>query len=222
MSQRPRASLLIVEDDPKQLRLYAKIFGDCRLTFAANGTAALAALAEARPDVIVLDHVLADGERGTDFLPRLKTAAAHVPVIIISGTLDIEGQLSALQGPLAAHYVLKKPVRLADLEATVEKALSECGVGEAVRVLRSLESAEKIAASEPERRFTERLSRQHELLNRLRNSRERANISALSREFNVHRRTIQRDLQDLIQRGQLDASVCPDNLESGDDAAAMI
>lgn len=207
---RPRASLLIVEDDPKQLRLYAKIFNDCKLTCVASGGAALAALPEARPDVIILDHILAEGERGTEVLPKLKAAAAHVPVVIISGTLNIDGQLAALQGPLSADYVLRKPVRLEELVTTVEKALSECGVGEAVQVLRSLENAEKIAATEPERRFTERLARQHELLKRLRGSKQPANISALSREFNVHRKTIQRDLADLVQRGQLDASILPE------------
>jgi len=49
--------------------------------------------------------VLAGGELGSEFLPRLKTIAAHVPVIIVSGTLDIQGKLEALQGPLSAHYV---------------------------------------------------------------------------------------------------------------------
>jgi CheY-like chemotaxis protein len=81
------ASILVVEDDPKQLRLYAKALHGYRLTCVSSGTAALAALAEARPDLILLDNILNEGERGLELLPRLKDAAAHVPVIIISGTL---------------------------------------------------------------------------------------------------------------------------------------
>lgn len=90
--------------------------------------------------------------------------------------------MQTLQGPLSAHYVLEKPVKLEQLEMSVERALTDCGFGETVKVLRSLEQAEKI---EPERRFTERLARQHEILNRLRATNEKPNVSALAREFNV-------------------------------------
>jgi DNA-binding NtrC family response regulator len=204
------ATILVIEDDPNQFRLYAKVLKGYRLTCVVNASAAFKALEESVPDLIILDHVLADGERGADFLPRLKETAAHVPVIVVSGTLDIQGQLKALQGPRSAHYVLEKPVRAADLTAVVEKALTECGFGETVRALESLERAEKIESNEPERRFVERLARQHEMLNQLRRSKERPNVSALAREFNVDRKTIRRDLHDLVQRGQLDSSRYPE------------
>ena len=83
------ASILLVEDDPKQLKLYAKALRGYRLTCVTTGTAALKALLETRPDLIILDNILDAGERGVDFLPRLKSAAAHVPIILISGTLKI-------------------------------------------------------------------------------------------------------------------------------------
>ena len=212
------ASILVVEDDPKQLRLYAKALRGYRLTCVSTGTAALKSLAEHLPDVILLDHVLAAGERGTDFLPRLREAAAHVPIIVISGSLNLRQQLRSLQGPRAAHYVLEKPVDLDELEETVETALTECGLGEAVRTLQSLERAEKLDASEPDRRFTERLARQHALLKKLRGTTERPNVSAFAREYNVSRKTIIRDLRDLIQRGQLPEEVFPewDQPEAGD------
>jgi DeoR/GlpR family transcriptional regulator of sugar metabolism len=50
----------------------------------------------------------------------------------------------------------------------------------------------------------------NELLKRLRGTAERPNISRLAAEFKVSRKTIIRDLHDLIQRGQLDASIYPD------------
>jgi len=202
------ASILVVEDDPNQFRLYGKVLKGYRLTCVVNASAAVKALEERLPDLIILDHVLAGGERGADFLPRLKEKAAHVPIIIVSGTLDIQGQLQALQGPRSAHYVLEKPVRAADLTALVEKALTDCGFGETVRALQSLERAEKIESNEPERRFVERLARQHELLKVLRRSSGPANVSALARQFHVDRKTIRRDLSDLVQRGQLEARIC--------------
>jgi DNA-binding NtrC family response regulator len=205
-----KSTILIVEDDAEQLRLYLKALRGHQLTCVKSGTEALASLAENLPDLVILDHVLAAGERGTDFIPKLKAVAAHVPIIVISGTLDIRGQLKALQGPLSAHYVLEKPVGLDELLATVEEALSRCGMGETVAMLQSLESAEKIAANEPERRFTFRLNRQHEILNRCRKTGERPNVSALAREFQVARKTIQRDLHDLVQRGQLSPEMFPE------------
>jgi CheY-like chemotaxis protein len=204
------ASILIVEDDPKQLGLYAKALRGYRLTCVSTGTAALSALKDVRPDLILLDNVLDEGEKGVEFLPRLKDAAAHVPVIAISGTLKMREKLAALQGPRSADYVLEKPVDLDELDRTVEIALTECGLGETVRVLKSLERAEKLDDSEPDRRFTERLARQHEILCRLRGTSERPNISAFAREFNISRKTIIRDLRDLIGRGQLPPAVYPE------------
>ncbi|PWU20849.1 MAG: response regulator receiver protein [Verrucomicrobia bacterium] len=207
-NDRSAATILVVEDDPNQFRLYGKVLKGYRLTCVVNASAALKVLEERLPDLIILDHVLADGERGTDFLPRLKEQAAHVPVIVVSGTLDIHEQLKVLQGPRSAHYVLEKPVRAAELSGLVEQALTQCGLGETVRALQSLERAEKIESNEPERRFVERLARQHEILNQLRASLQPPNVSALARQFNVDRKTIRRDLSDLVQRGQMDARLC--------------
>jgi DNA-binding NtrC family response regulator len=197
------ASILIVEDDPQQLRLYSQALTGYRLTCVSSATAALRVLETELPDIILLDHILEGGEQGARFLPRLKHAAAHVPVIIVSGTLGIEEQLQSLQGPDAAHYVLKKPVHLQQLRETVRKAIDDCGFGEMVRAMRSLEQAERLATSERERLFTERLARQHDLLKRLRGATAKPNISQLAEEFRVDRRTIRRDLHDLVNRRQL-------------------
>lgn len=198
-----RGHVLLIEDNPVQARLYQDAFPDFAWTWVTTGTAAVAALAEHLPDLILLDHVLDAGESGLAFLPKLKSLAAHVPVVVVSGTLAIADQLRALSGPNAAHYVIEKPVDLDRLEETIDTALRECGLGEAVAALRSLERAELIEAGDRERLFTERLARQHALLNRLRGSTARPNISQLATEFSVDRRSIRRDLQDLVTRGQL-------------------
>jgi response regulator of citrate/malate metabolism len=167
------------------------------------------------PDVILLDHVLADGERGTDFLPRFRSELAHVPLVLITGTLDIRHQLKALQGPFAVNYVIDKPVDIDELRKTINEALNECGMAETVRSIRSLERAEMIHTSEPERQFAERLGRQHELLKRLRGSGDVTNVSQLARELKVSRRTIARDLHELVDRGQLDPRALPVPSDTG-------
>ncbi len=201
------AHILVVEDDPKQARLYQQALAECTFDWARSATEALAVVARRVPELILLDHVLAGGETGLAFLPRLKSVAAHVPVIVISGTLAIGEQLRALSGPNSAHYVIEKPVDLDELERTVATALRDCGMGEAVAALRSLERAELIEAGDRERLFTERLARQHTLLNRLRGTTAKPNLSQLAQEFGVDRRSIRRDLQDLVTRGQLPAEI---------------
>jgi len=52
--------------------------------------------------------------------------------------------------------------------------------------------------------------RQNRIREMVKQSKERPNISALSREFKVARRTIIRDLQELIRRGELEAKVYPE------------
>jgi len=203
MSETFVASILVIEDDPQQIKLYSQALAGYRLTCVTTGTAALKVLERDLPDLIRLDHVLENGEVGTKFLPLLKQTAAHVPVIIISGTLGLDEQLVALQGPDSAHYVMRKPVHLTKLRETVKQALDECGFGEMVRSMRSLERAERLATSERERLFTERLARQYDLLKRLRGATVKPNISQLADDFRVDRRTIRRDLQDLVDRGQL-------------------
>ncbi len=204
-----KATVLIVEDDEDQVHLYSKALAGYRLISAGTGTGALKLIQEEIPDVIILDHILASGEKGTDFLPVLKTELAHVPIVIISGTLDIKSQLKALQGPNSAHYAIEKPVDVDELLKVVGEAIEECGMAETVRSLRSLERAELLRTNEPERQFTERLGRQQELLHRLRQSSGKANVSHLARDLKASRRTISRDLQELIARGQLDPNVYP-------------
>jgi CheY-like chemotaxis protein len=197
------ASILIIEDEPEQIRLYTQALAGYRLTCVATATTALDLLAKQPPDVILLDHVLAQGELGLEALPRIKAAAAHVPVIVVSGTLGIADQLKALSGPDSAHYVLEKPIGLKQLREIVKRALDDCGLGEMVRSLRSLEKAELINTGERERVFTERLARQHDLLKRLRGTTEKPNLTLLAADYKVDRRTIRRDLHDLVERGQL-------------------
>jgi transcriptional antiterminator len=79
-----------------------------------------------------------------------------------------------------------------------------------VSMLESLERAEGEATSEPEHQFTARLARQHKLLLQLRKTESKPNITNLSAEYRVARKTIIRDLQDLIRRGQLDPAVYPE------------
>jgi DNA-binding NtrC family response regulator len=205
-----QAKILIIEDEDFQYEIYEEALSQYRLTRALNGSRALAAISKNPPDLLVLDHVLADGELGLDFLPELKELLPHVPVIIVSGALEVQQQIHALQGPRRAHYVLPKPLDIHELRKTVATALKECGETEVVRQFEALERSKRVDAQELFSRSTDRLARQNRIREIIGDSKGRPNISALAREFKVARRTIIRDLQELIRRGQLPAEIYPE------------
>lgn len=205
-----RAHLLIVEDDDFQYEIYEDALGQYRLTRALSGTDAIGKISDDPPALLVLDHVLARGELGLSFLPEFKQLLPHVPIIVVSGALEVRQQLAALQGPRRAHYCLPKPVDIHELKKTIAVALAECGSSEIVRQFEALERSRRVDALDLFSRSTDRLSRQNRILEIIGQSSRRPNISALAREFNVARRTIIRDLQELIRRGQLKAEIYPD------------
>ncbi len=208
-------TVLIIEDDDFQYEIYEEALSKYNLLRVTNGTQALAEAARNRPDVVVLDHVLSEGELGLEFLPELKELLPFVPIVIVSGALEVHQQLEALQGPRRAHYVLTKPVDIHVLKRTIITALKECGEQEAVRQFEALERSHRSDALDLFSRSTDRLSRQTKIRELIGKSKARPNISALARQFNVARRTIIRDLQELIRRGQLKPEVYP-NVEDED------
>lgn len=204
------ATILIIEDDDFQYEIYEEALAKYQLVRARNGSEALAQIPQHPPNLLILDHILAEGELGLEFLPEFKELLPFVPIIIVSGALEVQQQMKALQGPRRAHYCLPKPVDVHELRRTVDTALKECGETETLRQFAALERAHRVDAQELFSRSTDRLSRQNRILELVGKSRERPNISALARQFNVARRTVIRDLQEMIRRGQLKPEVYPE------------
>src|SRR6266478_3212525 len=205
--------VLIIEDDDLQYEIYEETLARYQLLRVRTASEALAAIPRSPPDVVILDHVLDAGELGLEFLPEFKELWRFVPIIVVSGALEVHQQMEALQGPRRAHYCLTKPVDVHALKRTVATALKECGEQEAVRQFEALERSRRVDALDLFSRSTDRLSRQNRIRESLGKSPERPNISALAREFRVARRTIIRDLQELIRRGELKPEVYPEGEE---------
>src|SRR5438552_5202549 len=201
--------LLIIEDDDLQYEIYEEALRKYQLVRTATASEALRTLAQSPPDLIILDHILAKGELGLDYLGELKELLPHVPIIIVSGALEVHQQIHALQGPRRAHYCITKPVDLNELTRAVQTALAECSESEIVRQFEALERSRRVDVQELLSRSTDRLSRQTLIRQMLAATDERPNISALARQFKVARRTIIRDLQELIRRGELAPEVYP-------------
>ena len=203
-------TILIVEDDDLQYEIYEEALEKYQLLRVKTGSEALEEIPKRQPNLLILDHVLSEGELGLEFLPEFKEVLPFMPIIIVSGALEVQQQIQALQGPRRAHYCLPKPVDVHLLKRTVETALKECGAAEAIRQFEALERSRRVDAQELFSRSTDRLARQNRIVELLAKSKERPNISALAREFKVARRTIIRDLQELIRRGQLKPEVYPE------------
>jgi len=201
---------LIIEDDDLQYEIYAEALEGFELTRVTRASEGFKLAAENPPNVILLDHVLEGGELGLNNLPEFKELLPFVPVIIVSGALEVHQQLDALQGPRRADWYIPKPVDVVRLVNTVKKALLECGETEVIRQFEALERSKRVNADDLMSRSTDRLSRQRTIRKQLEGSSDRPNISGLARQFDVARRTIIRDLNELIRRGELPAEVYPE------------
>jgi DNA-binding NtrC family response regulator len=211
-----RKRILIIEDDDLHYELYQEALADYELSRATTASAALARIPKERPDIIILDHVLARREKGLAYLPEFKDLLPYVPIIVVSGALEVHQQIGALTGPRRAHYCLTKPLDLNELRRVVATAIEQCGEAEIVRQFEALERSKRVDVEGLLSRSTDRLRRQTEIRKQLRGTSDRPNISALARQFHVARRTIIRDLQELIRRGELPEEVYP-RVEPGDD-----
>jgi len=201
--------ILIVEDDDFQYEIYEDALSDYDVIRASTGSEALQSVRQKPPNLILLDHILADGELGLDYIPELKELLPYVPIVIVSGALEVHQRIEALQGPRRAHYSITKPIDLGELKNTIAVALKECGETEIVRQFEALERSKRVDIEALLSRSTDRLSRQTEIRRLMANAKQRPNVSALAREFRVARRTIIRDLQELIRRGELKPEVYP-------------
>ena len=157
-------TILIIEDDDLQYEIYEEALAKFNLVRVTNGTEAIAKIPQRRPDLLILDHVLSEGELGLSFLPAFKEVLPYVPIIVVSGALEVQEQLAALQGPRRAHYCLTKPVDIHALARAVTVALKECGEQEVVRQFEALERSRRMDAQELLSRSTDRLSRQNHIL----------------------------------------------------------
>ncbi len=95
-------SILLVEDNPSDVALLREELGRselgelCSLRTADSMAAALRQLEQERPDLILLDIGLPDGE-GPELVRRIRTAAAQVPIVVVTGNEDEETCLACVR-----------------------------------------------------------------------------------------------------------------------------
>jgi two-component system chemotaxis response regulator CheY len=112
--------VLIVDDDRLLRTMLKDALADvpCNVREADSGDAAIVAIAERRPQVVLLDLIM-PGKSGLDLL---KTFAGHGMHIVVISSLDAE---SLVQQALkdGAHGFLSKPFHPLDVQNVVRAAL---------------------------------------------------------------------------------------------------
>ncbi len=109
----------MVDDEPDQRSLLRRIFERAghEVTDAGDGAAALRAVRERAPDLVVTD-VMMPVMDGVELIRRLhgNPATAHIPVVAASGDTDLAG---------AADAVVAKPYDMRHLAAVADALLRE-------------------------------------------------------------------------------------------------
>jgi CheY-like chemotaxis protein len=124
MSEHGRARILIVDDTPFNIEFLEGFLGaEYDVTAAASGDAALASVATAPPDLILLDIVM-PGMDGFEVCRRLKAdeKTADIPVIFITALDDIAAETRGLA--LGAIDFITKPFNPAVVRARVRNHIA--------------------------------------------------------------------------------------------------
>jgi len=117
------ARVLVVDDEPgvqESLRMLLK--EQCEVVTAGNADAALAAIDEAPPDLVLLDLVM-PGRNGLDLLSDLGERTPGVPVVMLTATKTVSTAVEAMKRG-AVDYVTK-PFEVDALRIKVRRLLEQ-------------------------------------------------------------------------------------------------
>jgi two-component system OmpR family response regulator len=123
---RGEARLLVVEDEPTILELLSgslRYAGFDVLT-ASTGREALRAVAHSRPDLILLDVMLPDGD-GFDVIRAIRASGPRVPVIFLTARTHVHERVTGLT--LGGDDYVTKPFSLDEVLARIRAVLRRCG-----------------------------------------------------------------------------------------------
>jgi two-component system OmpR family response regulator len=124
-----KTRVLIVDDEPNIRDLLATSlrFAGFEIQTAANGTAAVAAVTESEPDIILLDVMLPD-MNGFSVTKKLRAAGIQSPILFLTARDEVEDKITGLT--VGGDDYLTKPFSLEELVARLRALLRRIGVVE--------------------------------------------------------------------------------------------
>jgi two-component system nitrogen regulation response regulator NtrX len=119
----PTAEILLVDDEANIRRMLGALLRSegFTVTEAASGNAALLALEETEPDVVLLDLLMPPGPDGLETLTLMRDRGRTAPVIMMSGKAQLTDAVRAVK--LGAFQFLEKPLTPESVLVTVRAAL---------------------------------------------------------------------------------------------------
>ena len=116
------ARLLVVDDEPTILELLSGSlrFAGFDVVTAASGVEALRVAAAVRPDLILLDIMMPDGD-GFEVIRRIRSGGTRVPVIFLTARGAVHERVTGLV--LGADDYVTKPFSLEELLARIRAVL---------------------------------------------------------------------------------------------------
>ena len=123
---RLEARLLVVEDEPTILELLSGSlrFAGFDVLTAASGREALHLAAASRPDLILLDVMLPDGD-GFDVIRAIRAGGPRMPVIFLTALSHVHERVAGLT--LGGDDYITKPFSLDEVLARIRAVLRRCG-----------------------------------------------------------------------------------------------
>jgi two-component system OmpR family response regulator len=123
---RLEARLLVVEDEPTILELLSGSlrFAGFDVRTAASGREALRVAAASRPDLIMLDVMLPDGD-GFDVIRAIRGTGPRVPVIFLTARSHVHERVAGLT--LGGDDYVTKPFSPDEVLACIRAVLRPCG-----------------------------------------------------------------------------------------------
>ena len=120
------ARLLVVDDEATILELLAGSlrFAGFEVVTAASGAEAMRAASTARPDLILLDVMMPDGD-GFEVVRRVRSIAADVPVIFLTAREEVQMRINGFA--LGADDYITKPFSLDEVLARIRAVLKRTG-----------------------------------------------------------------------------------------------
>jgi diguanylate cyclase (GGDEF)-like protein len=151
---RSRPKILLVDDQPANIRILNEIFrDDCDVFMATSGQQAIDACLSEAPDLILMDIVMPEMD-GLEALRRLKAIdlTAQIPVIFVTGQQDDENEEIALAA--GAVDFITKPIRPAIVRA---RARTHLALKYKSDLLRDIAMVDGLTGAPNRRRFDETL-----------------------------------------------------------------
>jgi two-component system, OmpR family, response regulator len=121
-----RARLLVIDDELTILELLSESlrFAGFDVVSAASGTEAVRAAARERPDLVLLDVMLPDGD-GFEVLRQIRARGPRIPVIFLSARGTVRDRVAGLT--LGGDDYISKPFSLDEVLARIHAVLRRAG-----------------------------------------------------------------------------------------------